>query len=119
MGLGALNYSLSLLIIGRGLSGLMAGCQPIAQASISDLSTPETKALNMSFMSVAFSAGIVLGPIIGGVTSEHNLLPIFDYDIPFFFTSGLSFIGFIWLLVSYKETFHPAKKPHINLFLEQ
>lgn len=116
MGFGALNYNLSLLIIGRGLSGLMAGCQPIAQASISDLSTPETKALNMSFMSVAFSAGIVLGPIIGGVTSDHHLLPIFDYDIPFFLTSALSLVGFIWLLISYKETFHPVKKPRMNLF---
>lgn len=116
MGFGALTYSLSILIVGRGLSGLMAGCQPIAQASISDLSTPETKALNMSFMSVAFSMGIILGPIIGGVTSDHNLLPVFDYDIPFFLTAFLSFIGFIWLLISYKETFHQVNKPKMNLF---
>ncbi|MFP3561399.1 MFS transporter, partial [Paraburkholderia sp. SIMBA_049] len=51
MAVGALLPSIALLLIGRGLSGLMAGCQGIAQAAITDMSTPETKAYNMSIMS--------------------------------------------------------------------
>ena len=64
--------SVSLLLFGRFLSGLMAGSQPIAQAAVSDLSPEDQRALNMSLLTLALSVGIVLGPVMGGVLSERH-----------------------------------------------
>ncbi len=115
MGVGAVLPSVFLLILGRGLGGLMAGCQGIAQASISDLSTPETKALNMSIISVAFSAGIVIGPIMGGITTDSNISPFLNYGTPFFLTAILSLICFFWILISYHETFVRSSNNSLSL----
>ncbi|MCL9685839.1 MFS transporter [Legionella maioricensis] len=104
MGFGVAFSSLTILLIGRALSGLMAGSQPIAQASIADLSTPETKPLNMSLISMSFSVGSVLGPLLGGVMSDSQLLPWFTYTTPFFMAALLALLASIWIGFGYKDT---------------
>ncbi len=104
MGLGVAFSSLSILLIGRALSGLMAGSQPIAQASIADLSTPETKPLNMSLISMSFSVGSVLGPLLGGIMSDQQLLPWFTYTTPFFMAALLALFASIWIGFGYSDT---------------
>lgn len=96
MACGAWWQSLALLLLGRGLSGLMAGCQGIAQAAIADMSTPQNKAYNMSSMSLAFSAGVIVGPVLGGVTSDRALAPWFGYGTPFLLVGALSVACTIW-----------------------
>ncbi|WP_251031791.1 MFS transporter [Paraburkholderia strydomiana] len=117
MALGALWPSVWLLLIGRGLSGLMAGCQGIAQAAITDLSTAENKAYNMSIMSLAFSAGVIVGPVLGGVASDRSIAPIFNYGTPFLLVGALSIVCAIWTAVSYRNTTLSFGKAHINLTL--
>jgi MFS family permease len=117
MALGALMPSIALLLIGRGLSGLMAGCQGIAQAAISDMSTPETKAYNMSIMSMAFSAGVIVGPVLGGVTSDRTVLPIFNYGTPFLLVSVLSVICGLWTFWFYRDAVAAKGATRIDLLL--
>src|SRR3990167_1878152 len=61
--------SIWLLILGRIVAGFTAGSQPIAQAAVVDVSTPEHKTRNIGFIILSPSLGFVLGPIIGGVLS--------------------------------------------------
>ncbi|MFL9884086.1 MFS transporter [Paraburkholderia agricolaris] len=117
MALGALWPSLWLLLIGRGLSGLMAGCQGIAQAAITDMSTPENKAYNMSIMSLAFSAGVIVGPVIGGVTSDRTIAPAFNYGTPFLLVGSLSAICAIWTAYSYRNTIPASGDSRVDLML--
>ncbi|RQS71623.1 MFS transporter [Burkholderia sp. Bp8963] len=117
MALGALLPSIALLLVGRGLSGLMAGCQGIAQAAIADLSTPENKAYNMSIMSVAFSAGVIVGPVLGGVTSDRTLAPFFNYGTPFLLVAALSVACGLWTLRCYRDAAAPAGGARIDLLL--
>lgn len=117
MALGALWPSVWLLLIGRGLSGLMAGCQGIAQAAITDMSTPKNKAYNMSIMSLAFSAGVIVGPVLGGVTSDHTISPVFNYGTPFLLVGSLSVICAIWTATSYRDTALPSGKERVDLML--
>ncbi len=117
MAAGAALPSLVLLIVGRGLGGLMAGCQGIAQAAISDLSTPENKAINMSIMSIAYSAGIVIGPVIGGATSSSATVSFFSYWTPFALVGLLSFACYLWILVKFKETTRAARTQKISVLL--
>ena len=101
MALGVFWGSLIWLYIGRALSGLMAGSSPIAQAAVADMSTATNKAHNMGLMTLALSVGIVIGPLVGGITSDHSLAKIFNYTTPFIISAILSFICFIWLFFCY------------------
>ncbi|TNF69058.1 MAG: MFS transporter [Gammaproteobacteria bacterium] len=103
MAVGVLAQSLWLLFLGRGLSGLAAGSQPIAQACIADISTNKNKAKNMALISMSYSVGVVLGPLIGGVMSDQALVGWFNYATPFIVAATLALIAVIWLFF-FKDT---------------
>ena len=105
MAAGAEVKSLLLLFIGRGLSGLTSGAQPIAQASIADSSAAEHKTRHLAIMTVTLSVGIVIGPLIGGFFSDPKILPFFGYPTPFFFSGFLALLAFSWILFGFRETF--------------
>lgn len=111
---GVLGASLTLLLVGRGLSGLMAGSQPIAQAAISDLSTQETKALNMSLITFVICIGLVLGPLMGGIFSDPLLFAGFGFETPFFIAAALALIACVWTLLKFKETYKPKEKKPLS-----
>lgn len=115
MGLGVSLSSLSLLLIGRAINGLMAGSQPIAQAAIVDLSTPETKTMNLSLITLTISVGIIGGPLMGGITSDTQLSPYFNFATPFFISAVFSFIALIWVYVGFKETFNTQTAASLDL----
>ncbi|WP_144113069.1 MFS transporter [Paraburkholderia sp. BCC1886] len=117
MAIGALMSSVWWLLLGRGLSGLMAGCQGIAQAAITDMSTPENKAYNMSIMSMAFSAGVIVGPVLGGVTSDRTVSPVFNYGTPFLLVGLLSALCAVWTWVSYRDADAASGNARIDLAL--
>ncbi|KVR32224.1 MFS transporter [Burkholderia ubonensis] len=117
MAFGALLPSIALLLVGRGLSGLMAGCQGIAQAAITDMSTPETKAYNMSIMSIAFSAGVIVGPVLGGVTSDRTIAPFFNYGTPFLLVAALSVACGLWTYWFYRDAIAPTGNTRVDLLM--
>lgn len=97
--------SLILLIIGRVISGITAGSQPIAQAAIIDISEPKHKARNIGYILLVLSLGFVLGPLIGGILADNSFVSWFTYATPFYFASIISFINILLLLALFKETF--------------
>ena len=103
--------SVTVLLLGRFLSGLMAGSQPIAQAAVSDLSTESQRALNMSLLTLALSIGIVLGPVMGGVLSEHTLESWFDFSTPLWTAAAIGCISFVWILLGFRDTSQPSGEP--------
>jgi MFS family permease len=105
MAVGVKLSSMALLLLGRALSGLMAGSQPIAQAAIADMSTTEVKAKNMSIIALSYCVGSILGPVLGGVTSDQAISSYFNFATPFFISGVLALCAVIWLSVSFKETF--------------
>ena len=53
----------------------------------------------MSIMSLAFSAGVIVGPVLGGVTSDRTISPLFDYGTPFVLVAALSLACACWTCV--------------------
>ncbi|MCC5832919.1 MAG: MFS transporter [Chlamydiales bacterium] len=104
MGAGVEFFRISLLLIGRALSGIMAGSQPIAQAAIIDLSTPEAKARNLTFMTLILSIGIVIGPLIGGIFSDPFIVSWFTLSTPFYLAGILGLITTLWIAAGFPET---------------
>ncbi|MBS0653427.1 MAG: MFS transporter [Verrucomicrobia bacterium] len=109
MGLGVTASSLFLILLGRALSGLFAGSQPIVQASIVDQSTPKTKALNMSLIGLTLSVGLIIGPIIGGVFSDSAIAKSFNFSTPFYLSAVVSALCFVWIMFSFEETFRKTR----------
>ncbi len=98
-------HSLSLFIVSRIIAGLFAGSQPIAQAAIADISSPETKAINLSNIILAMAAGVILGPLIGGLFSNPAIASWFSYSTPFAIAAALSFFNAVILWFIFSETF--------------
>lgn len=58
---------LSLLIVGRCISGFTAGSLATAQASVVDLSTEDTKVTNIGIILLSVSLGYIAGPMVAGI----------------------------------------------------
>ncbi|MDN3504606.1 MAG: MFS transporter [Rhabdochlamydiaceae bacterium] len=112
MTIGTLIGALILFLIGRLITGLMAGAQPIAQASIVDMSDKKNKALNMSFITFAVIMGVAIGPVVGGFFADQYLFHEFGYYLPLLVIGLLAFLAALWIGVSFKEPegFHRVKR---------
>ncbi len=123
MGAGISIHSLGLFLIGRALSGLMAGSQPLCMAAIADLSTEATKMRNMGVVTLTNCLGFTFGPFLGGVLTERHLLQTFGFSLPLWVGAALAIVGIFWLFF-FQETVHrnePKKldfKRPIVIFIE-
>jgi len=62
----AFARSLPLLFLARVIDGIGGANIATAQAYISDVTTPETRARSMGMLGAAFGVGFILGPFLGG-----------------------------------------------------
>jgi multidrug resistance protein len=90
--------SIFMLFAARILDGLTGGNISVAQAMISDISSPKERAKNFGILGSAFGFGFVIGPALGGLLSQFGL------KVPFFFAAGIAVIGVLLTLFFLKET---------------
>ncbi len=90
--------SLVMLFAARILDGITGGNISVAQAMVSDTSTPEDRAKNFGIIGSAFGFGFVIGPAIGGVLSKISL------QAPFYFSAGIALIGVLCIYFFLQET---------------
>ena len=91
----ALAPSLSWLFVGRVISGITSASVSTAFAYIADITPSERRAAVFGKIGVAFGAGFILGPAIGG------LLGGIDPRLPFWAAAALSFANTLygWLIL--------------------
>jgi DHA1 family tetracycline resistance protein-like MFS transporter len=94
----ALAPSLSWLFIGRIISGVTSASVSTAFAYIADVTPPERRAAMFGKIGVAFGAGFILGPAIGG------LLGGMDPRLPFWVAAALSFANTLYGLLILPES---------------
>lgn len=94
----ALAPSLIWLFIGRMISGITSASISTAFAYIADVTPPERRAAMFGKVGVAFGAGFILGPAIGG------LLGGMDPRLPFWVAAGLSFANTLYGLLILPES---------------
>lgn len=90
--------SIFVLFAARILDGLTGGNISVAQAMISDISSPKERAKNFGILGSAFGFGFVIGPAVGGLLSKFGL------KVPFFFAAGIAVIGVLLTLFFLRET---------------
>jgi len=92
----AFSNSVNGILFARILDGIFSGQFPIIRAYISDVTTPQTRASQMSKIMVGYTAGMVVGPLIS------SLLAYFGWWVPMivaYFITIFSTILTIGLLV--------------------
>jgi DHA1 family tetracycline resistance protein-like MFS transporter len=94
----ALAPSLSWLFIGRVISGITSASISTAFAYIADVTVPEKRAAMFGKIGVAFGAGFILGPALGG------LLGGIEPRLPFWVAAGLSFANGLYGLLILPES---------------
>ncbi len=86
----ALAPSITWLFIGRTIAGICGASITTAAAYIADVSTPEKRAQNFGLIGVAFGLGYIIGPVIGGLSSN------FGPRAPFWISAALSLLNFMY-----------------------
>ena len=94
-----------LLIVSRIISGMTAGSLSVAQAAIVDISTPQTKAFNLSTLVLANCLGFSLGPVLGGIFVSDNIAIM--GATTFLLGATLSTLGYMGLVLFFDETYSP------------
>ncbi len=114
-----ISHSYILLVLSRAITGFTAGAQPIAAAAMIDLAKNEQEsARNLGFITVGMSFGLIIGPIIGGVFSDNDLLGNFaSLQLPFFVGGLLCLAGFCLIYFGFKDIKTEPIPLEINPFL--
>jgi multidrug resistance protein len=91
----AVAPSLTLLFIGRVVSGITAATVSTSFAYIADVTEPKARAKAFGLIGMGFSLGFILGPAIGG------LLGGLDERLPFWVAAGACFlnVAFGWFVL--------------------
>jgi DHA1 family tetracycline resistance protein-like MFS transporter len=69
----ALAPSLTLLFVGRIISGITTSNVSTAFAYVTDVTPPEKRAKQFGLISAAFGVGFIIGPAVGGYLGNTNL----------------------------------------------
>lgn len=111
--------NLTLLLIGRAITGFTAGNQPIAQAAMVDGSRGDVdRSRNMGYIISATSAGMLGGPLIGGLASDPAVLgSLASLKLPFYIALALVGATAVLVLFAYRDVrpergtfrFHPLE----------
>ncbi len=87
-----------ILVAARLVDGLLGSNMTVAQAYISDVTNPKYRTKTFGYSSAVFGAGLIFGPIIGGILSTIN------YSVPMFFAAGVSLLSIILVLIFLPES---------------
>lgn len=100
-----LTNNLWLMVLGRAITGFTAGNQPIAQAAMIDGSGSDAERdRNMGLLLIGVSAGVVGGPIIGGLLSDKALLGgVASNTLPLYAAMGLVALAMVLVFSSYHD----------------
>lgn len=101
--------TLGLLILSRLFGGVMAGNIAAAQAYISDITTPATRAKGMGMLGAAFGLGFIFGPAMGGIIGGHDVATA-DFSSPALAAAAVTVVGAVGVVLFLKESLAPEMR---------
>ncbi|HYZ32081.1 MAG TPA: MFS transporter [Crenalkalicoccus sp.] len=97
------------LLVGRVISGALTATVSTAFAYIADVTPAERRAQAFGTVGVAFGAGFVLGPALGG------LLGAADPRLPFWVAAALALVNFAYGALVLPESLPPERRAALSL----
>jgi DHA1 family tetracycline resistance protein-like MFS transporter len=111
-----LRGQLWLLFFSRLLPGFTGGNISIVYSAIADVSEGADRTKNFGMIGMAFGLGFILGPAIGGILADSTVVSWFDPSTPFWFTTILTMINIILLLILFPETLKEKGTRAVSIF---
>lgn len=93
-----------ILVAARLVDGFLGSNMTVAQAYISDVTNPKYRTKTFGYSSAVFGAGLIFGPVIGGILSTIN------YSVPMFFAAGVSLLSIILVLIFLPESLNKKER---------
>ncbi len=104
-GIGIQYHHLSLLFVGRFITGLGAANFSVCLATLADISYDDkSRARYFSYGSAIAGVMFVFGPFFGGRLSDPTIYHLFNFAFPLWIGAGLSLLNIILIYFSFKET---------------
>lgn len=116
----ALAPTLTLLFVGRILSGVAGASITTANAYIADISKPGQRAQHFGMIGLALGLGYIIGPGIGGLCSEwgkHISTPgNFNWSLrlPFIVAAAISLLNLVYGFFLLPESLAPENRRSFN-----
>jgi DHA1 family tetracycline resistance protein-like MFS transporter len=101
------SKNIPLLLISRLVTGFLEGNIAVARSSIADVSDGSTKHKNFGRIAAVGTAGITIGPIIGGVLADNSVASYLNPYVPFYFSALLLFVLAVITALFFIETLAP------------
>lgn len=101
--------TLTLLYLGRVISGLTGASMTVAGSYMADISTDKDRGANFGMIGAAWGLGFIAGPLIGGAVS--GLGP----KAPFLIAAALNLLNFAFGLFVLPESLDPAHRRAVDL----
>lgn len=108
-----------LLVLARFVGGCMSGNISVATAAVADITTKENRSKGMGIVGAAFGLGFILGPALGGIFSQFNLLEpqpelarlgINPFSVVAFAAAALALVNFLWVRAHFVESLPPDRR---------
>jgi DHA1 family tetracycline resistance protein-like MFS transporter len=112
---GIVSNSLELILAGRIIDGFTGGNISIVFSAVADLSNSENKARNFGLIGMMAGLGWVIGPFLGGLLANEELVSWFGPSVPFWMAAGLCLFNVIVILFQFQETLRQKDSGSINL----
>jgi DHA1 family tetracycline resistance protein-like MFS transporter len=117
LAMGVIMKSIFLLFAARILGGIGGGNISVAQAAIADITPPRLRAARFGLVGAAYGIGFIIGPVIGGILSDPNIVSWFDPSTPFWMASFLGLCAALLILLCMPETHTTLEKRfHVSWF---
>jgi MFS transporter, DHA1 family, tetracycline resistance protein len=100
----ALAPNLWWLFVGRVISGITAASVATSYAYVADVTAPALRSARFGMLGVAFGAGFVLGPALGGLAGNV------DPRLPFWIAAALSLANTLYGLLVLPESLPRARR---------
>lgn len=101
--------TLSLLFIGRVISGISGASFTVASAYIADISDDSNRSKNFGVIGAGFGLGFILGPVIGGFLGNYG------YQYPFIAAAVFNLINFLFGFFILPESLAPENRRNIDV----
>jgi DHA1 family tetracycline resistance protein-like MFS transporter len=100
----AMAPSLSLLFIGRAISGITGASMAVTSAYIADVTPEDQRSRRYGQLGACFGIGFIIGPLIGGVLGAYWV------RAPFLAAAAMNALNFLLTLWLVRES-HAARSP--------
>lgn len=101
--------TLAWVFVARIIEGISGGNISVTQAYVADRVAPNERARAFAFVGAAFSAGLVLGPVMGGTLLAH-----FGYRTPFLLAAALQVVTLLLTIYRLPEQVAAEGEPEPN-----